>query len=173
MSPRSVDDPTAPNDRPTVVALVGPSNAGKTSLVEDLVAAFDDRSVAAIKSIHHEIEPDEPGTDTHRHRCAGAEAVVGVTPTLTFEIARGGKGADRDAETERDALRRVLDRLAGRGHDLVLVEGFSAVVLPTIHLGTDAGSDPHAIGTGSDSIERLKSAIEATEPVDPSSLSVR
>lgn len=175
-----MSEPTAgdrPAERPAVVALVGPSDAGKTSLVETLVGAFDDRSVATIKSIHHDIEPDAPGTDTHRHRSAGADAVVGVTPRLTFEIARGGKGADREADDEIAALRRALARLSDRGIELVLVEGFSAAALPTIHVGDDAAAraaaDAHAIGTGSDPIERLRAAIEAVEPIGPASLSAR
>ena len=174
MSPTAEDRPA---DRPAVVALVGTSDAGKTSLVEALVGAFEDRSVATIKSIHHDIEPDTPGTDTHRHRSAGADAVVGVTPRLTFEIARGGKGPDREADDEIAALRRILARLSDRGIDLVLVEGFSAAALPTIHVGEDdtarADADPRAIGTGSDPLERLRAAIEAVEPLEPSSLSAR
>jgi molybdopterin-guanine dinucleotide biosynthesis protein B len=157
---------------PTVVSIVGPSGTGKTSLIEDLVAAFDDRSVATIKSIHHDIEPDTPGTDTHRHRTAGADTVVGITPDLTFEISRGGKGSDRDdTDAELAALRRTLEQLVERGFDIVLVEGFSAAPLPTIHVGEDDRTDSNRIGTGEDSIDTLLSAIEAVDPVDPGTLS--
>ncbi len=160
-----------------VVSIVGPSGSGKTLLVESLLKKFDDRRVATIKSIHHDIEPDTPGTDTHRHRRAGAEAVVGVTPELTFEVARGGKGPDRsDTGAELAALTRVLERLAARGFDLVLVEGFSAAPLPTILLGdadstANGGTDSKRLGTGEDSIESLLTAIEATEPIEIGSLS--
>ncbi len=163
-----------------VVSIAGPSGSGKTSLVEALLDAFDDRRVATVKSIHHDIEPDTPGTDTHRHRTAGAEAVVGITPELTFEIARGGKGPDRsDIEAELTALSQTLERLATRGFDLVLVEGFSAAPLPTIRVGADGSSGPdpdtdeNRIGTGEDSIETLRAAIGAVEPVAPETLSSR
>ena len=161
-----------------VVSIVGPSGSGKTSLVEALLDAFDDRRVATVKSIHHDIEPDTPGTDTHRHRTAGAEAVVGITPELTFEIDRGGKGFDRsDTDAELAALSRTLERLAARGFDLVLVEGFSAAPLPTIRVGPDgpSGPDPDTegdrIGTGDDSIETLRAAIGSVEPIAPETLS--
>ena len=82
------DDDT---DCPTVVSIAGPSGAGRTSLVGSLVAAFEDRRVATIKSIHRDIEPDTPDTDTHRHRTAGADAAIGITPEFTFEIPPGGE----------------------------------------------------------------------------------
>jgi molybdopterin-guanine dinucleotide biosynthesis protein B len=172
------DQPTATDaadvEDPTVVSVVGPSGAGKTTLVEDLVAAFEDRRVATIKSIHHDIEPDTAGTDTHRHRTAGADTAVGITPELTFEVSRGGKGSDRtDSDAELAALRRTLDRLTARGFDLVLVEGFSAAPLPTIHAGERDEIDPNRIGTGEDSLETLRRAIEAADPIDPESLSGR
>ena len=50
---------------PTTVCLVGPSDSGKTTFVESLVAELGgDGRVATIKSIHHDIEIDPPGKDT-------------------------------------------------------------------------------------------------------------
>ncbi len=156
---------------PTVVSIVGPSGAGKTTLVEALVSAFDDRRVATVKSIHHDIEPDTPGADTHRHRTAGADTAIGITPQFTFEITPGGKGPDRDdTDAELAALSRVLKRLATRGFELVLIEGFSEASLPQIRVGTDDCSGENCIGTDADSIERLRAAIEATGAIDPAML---
>lgn len=173
MTDRPTDARDDHSELPTVVSIAGPSGAGKTTLVETLVSAFEDRRVATIKSIHHDIEPDTPGTDTHRHRTAGADTVVGITPDLTFEISRGGKGPDRDdTDAELAALRRTLERLAERGFDTVLVEGFSAAPLPTIRVGgTDDEPDRNRIGTGEDSIETLRAAIEDVAPIDPETLS--
>ena len=156
-------------DLPIVVAVAGSSGTGKTTLVESLCEAFAERRVATIKSIHHDIEPDTPGTDTHRHRTAGADRVVGVTPSLTFEVARGGKGADRAPESEAAALRRVLERLASE-HDIVVIEGFSDVPLPTIRVGGDAAPAGEIVGTDGDSIEELVAAIDALGPFDPATL---
>lgn len=154
---------------PTVVSVVGQSGAGKTTLVETLCETLD-RRVATIKSIHHEIEPDTPGTDTHRHRVAGADRVVGVTPSLTFEVARGGKGPDRTPATENAAVRDVLTRIARDDYDIVIVEGFSDAPLPTISVGAAEGTPGRTIGTGSDPIEELVAAIDTLEPFDPSTL---
>ncbi|RQH00008.1 molybdopterin-guanine dinucleotide biosynthesis protein B [Natrarchaeobius oligotrophus] len=169
-----------------VVSLAGPSDAGKTTLVEALVPRLTDRGrrVATVKSIHHAVEIDTPGTDTHRHRTAGAEAVVGVTPDVTFEITGRGKrdppdgesgvdpdslrdpGFDGDADRrERRALASTLARLERRGYDVVLVEGFAAASLPTILVGD---RDRSAVGgtvvaRGDDDVDDLVETIEDLE----------
>ncbi|MDF9746563.1 molybdopterin-guanine dinucleotide biosynthesis protein B [Natrinema salsiterrestre] len=160
------------------VCVAGPSDSGKTSLVEELVSRLGaDGRVATVKSIHHEVEIDTPGTDTHRHRTAGAETVVGITPELTFDIATRGKRnphePDGDALLESDdreirALSRGLERLARRGYDTVLVEGFAQSPLPTILVGE---RDPSAvggpvIGRGDDSIDDLVGTIRSLEGLE-------
>ena len=164
------DDAKPTTGRLTVVSVAGPSDAGKTTLVESLCGALSDRRVATIKSIHHDIEPDTPGTDTHRHRTAGADTVVGITPSLTFEISRGGKGDGRDPDEETDALRRSLDRLAAEGYDIAIVEGFGGVALPTVRFdgGTDTAGE--VVGTGEDDLDELVATIEALEPIAPSTI---
>ena len=164
------DDAKPTTGRLTVVSVAGPSDAGKTTLVESLCGALSDRRVATIKSIHHDIEPDTPGTDTHRHRTAGADTVVGITPSLTFEISRGGKGDGRDSDEETDALRRSLDRLAAEGYDIVLVEGFGGVPLPTIRFGEATDIAGEVVGTDADELEKLVATIEALEPIVPSAV---
>jgi molybdopterin-guanine dinucleotide biosynthesis protein B len=140
-----------------VVAVVGPSDAGKTTLVERLVPALGDRGrVATVKSIHHDIEVDDAGTDTHRHRTAGAETVVGVTPSLTFSVETRGKGDDEDG-----ALRRILGRLEGRGFDYVCVEGFAASPVPKLLVGDPP---PERIGG------RVVRRVTAVETVDVDAL---
>jgi len=117
-----------------VVGVVGRSGSGKTTLVERLVPALaETRRVGTVKSIHHEVELDESGTDTYRHRIAGAAHVVGVTPTLTASFRPVGK-----ADGEDVALERALDEF-GDDVDVVLVEGFTDAPLPKIVVG-DAGA---------------------------------
>ncbi|MFB6109280.1 MAG: molybdopterin-guanine dinucleotide biosynthesis protein B [Halodesulfurarchaeum sp.] len=112
-----------------VLAVAGYRNSGKTSLVETLLGAFPaDRHVATIKSLHHDVDFDTAGTDTYRHRTAGADTVVGMTPHRTVEFRTAGKA---------DGL-SVADRLAelrARDVDWVVVEGFKAAPLPTILVG--------------------------------------
>ncbi|MFB6085758.1 MAG: molybdopterin-guanine dinucleotide biosynthesis protein B [Halodesulfurarchaeum sp.] len=112
-----------------VVVVAGNRNAGKTSLIEELLEVIPPAlSVATVKSIHHEVEFDSPGTDTHRHRTAGADTVVGVTPSQTAEFRNEGK---EDGVT----LRETLAELADRDVDWVFVEGFKSAELPTILVG--------------------------------------
>lgn len=158
-------DATAADPGPTVIRIAGPSDSGKTSLVERLVEALSEElTVGTVKSIHHDIEPDTPGSDTHRHRTAGARSVVGITPEHAFEIAplprptnEGTRedrvdipgGASEADRRKRTALAATLDRYAERDYDLVLVEGFSGLDVPTVWLGDD--EDP--VDDGGDSGE--------------------
>ncbi|WP_418282588.1 molybdopterin-guanine dinucleotide biosynthesis protein B [Halorubrum sp. DTA98] len=159
---------------PSVVRIAGPSDAGKTTLVERLLEAFDgELTVATVKSIHHDIEPDTAGTDTHRHRTAGAASVVGITPSFAFEVSPIGDSAnatesdptDSDA-AKRAALHATLRRFADRGYDLVLIEGFSGTDLPTVWLGDGDGSTVagEVIATGSDAFEEILAAVRAAGP---------
>lgn len=122
----------------TVVCIVGPSDSGKTTLVEDLASRLECR-VATVKSIHHDVDVDTPGKDTYRHREAGAETVVGVTPERTFQITERGK---RDAPDEPTVLAETVGRLEAEGYDVVLVEGFHTTPYPKIVLGERADVAP-------------------------------
>jgi molybdopterin-guanine dinucleotide biosynthesis protein B len=125
------------------VCVVGPSDSGKTTLVEALLDALAGAApVATVKSIHHDIDPDTPGTDTHRHRTAGADTAVGLTPSYAFEITPGGK---RAAESERALLAATLDRLEREGYAIALVEGFHDAPYPKIVLGDRDVTPPVAV----------------------------
>lgn len=165
-----------------VVCLAGPSDAGKTTLVEALLTEFVDAGdrVATVKSIHHDVEIDTPGTDTYRHRMAGAETVVGITPELTFDVstrakrnppplpegaADGGLLAENPDDPEVRALASSLARLDRRGYDVVLVEGFAASPIETVIVGD---RDPSAVGgevvgRGDDPLPDLVETIRALE----------
>ena len=120
------------------VRVVGPSGAGKTTLVEALVPALAAHGrVATVKSIHHDVEVDTPGKDTHRHRTAGADRVVGVTPSQTFSVVPRGKRDHPAGET--GALADVLEDLVA--YDFVVVEGFGDATLPAVVVGDDANAD--------------------------------
>ena len=115
-----------------VVAISGYQDSGKTTLVERLVPALAEQgTVATVKSIHHDVDVDTPGKDTHRHRSAGADAVVGVTPSLTFQVTTDGTAGDRDPDASLD---RALEHLDDE-YDFVVAEGFKAATVPTILVG--------------------------------------
>lgn len=118
-----------------VVSVVGYKGVGKTTLVEDLIPALSEHGrVCTVKSIHHDVSVDEPGTDTDRHREAGAETVVGVGPSTTFDVRTRGK---QDGSTLED----VLDRLDYEGYDFAVVEGFKDRELPAIVVGPLSDGD--------------------------------
>jgi len=139
------------------VCVIGDRNSGKTTLIERLVPALGERGrVATVKSIRTNIDVDEEGKDTYRHRQAGAERVVGLTPGDRFEVAdSGGKGE----------VSQVLDSLAGDGYDYAVLEGFSETPLPKIAVGEpEDGVENVVLADGSDaSTEELVECIESLE----------
>jgi len=104
------------------VAVVGPRNAGKTTLVERLIPALAARGVrvGAVKRHGHMEALDDPAKDTGRTAAAGA-AVTLLTGTLGY--------------VERRAVAELTleDALAAlRGVDLALVEGYADSALAKI-----------------------------------------
>ncbi|PRY93622.1 molybdopterin guanine dinucleotide biosynthesis accessory protein MobB [Hasllibacter halocynthiae] len=104
-----------------IVGVVGRKNGGKTGLVERLVGVLAARGleVATMKNAHHDARLDVPGTDSDRHRRAGAARVLLATPE--------GWAMTGGAPEGPEALAR---RLAGA--DVVLAEGFKAAPWPKI-----------------------------------------
>jgi len=144
------------------VCLVGPSDSGKTTLVESLVDELGDYGrVATVKSIHHDIEIDTPGKDTYRHREAGADTVVGLTPSLSFQITPGGKAA---ADSEAALLESTVERLTAEGYEFVLVEGFHDSAYPKIEVGKRADTEPPVVASGT--VEELDVAGLAASIAD-------
>jgi molybdopterin-guanine dinucleotide biosynthesis adapter protein len=132
-----------------VLGIVGFKNSGKTTLVEGLVAELvrRGRRVCTVKHAHHDIEVDRPGKDSHRHRMAGATAVAVVSPRR-WAVMHELRGA---AEPTLDEVLQALPPC-----DLVLVEGYRALLLPKLEVrdGSDAhpplsDTDPHVLAVAS------------------------
>jgi molybdopterin-guanine dinucleotide biosynthesis adapter protein len=100
-----------------VFGVVGWKNNGKTTLVERLVANLTAAGyrVSTVKHAHHEVDLDQPGKDTWRHREAGAREVVLAT-ARRWAVIHELRG---EAEP---ALDELLARMTPV--DLVVVEGF-------------------------------------------------
>lgn len=64
--------------KPKVFAVSGIKNSGKTTLIEKLVAALKQQGyrVGVIKHDGHDFQADHEGTDSFRHKAAGAESVI-------------------------------------------------------------------------------------------------
>lgn len=100
-----------------IYGVVGWKNAGKTGLMERLVSEITGRglSVSTIKHAHHSVEVDQAGTDSHRHRVAGASEVI-LASAGSVAIMQELRGAPEPSLTE------LLKRLTPV--DLVLIEGY-------------------------------------------------
>jgi molybdopterin-guanine dinucleotide biosynthesis protein B/molybdopterin-guanine dinucleotide biosynthesis protein len=103
---------------PALVAIVGKSDSGKTTLIEKLVpelVRFGLR-VGTVKHDAHSFEIDHPGKDSWRHGQAGAHAYVVASRERLAYIAR------LDGEVPlADIARRYF-----AGFDLVVAEGYKA-----------------------------------------------
>ena len=97
--------------------VTGWKNAGKTGLMERLVAEIAGRgvSVSTVKHAHHSFDVDHPGKDSHRHRVAGAREVL-LSSRNRFALMHEMRG---EAELPLETLLRKLDPV-----DLVLIEGY-------------------------------------------------
>jgi molybdopterin-guanine dinucleotide biosynthesis protein B len=134
-----------------IYGVTGWKNAGKTGLMERLVAEFCARGlrVSTLKHAHHSTDVDQPGTDSHRHRSAGASEVLLASPNRVAIMQEL-----RDAE--EPSFVDLLSRL--NPVDLVLVEGFKREPHPKIEAyRTDAGNP--LIAPGDQSIRAVASDI--------------
>ncbi|MEM4782230.1 MAG: molybdopterin synthase [Halalkalicoccus sp.] len=138
-----------------VLGVVGPSDSGKTRLIEALAGRLAERgTVATIKGCTHAPDIDTAGTDTDRHRGAGAETTYGLSAEGWFATG-----------TER-TLAETLDGLAP-GYDYALVEGFSDAAIPQVVLGgREHAGESLATGDKADDVDpdAVIEALEATEP---------
>ncbi|MEM6932427.1 MAG: molybdopterin-guanine dinucleotide biosynthesis protein B [Pseudomonadota bacterium] len=100
-----------------VYGVVGWKNAGKTTLVERLVAEISARgfAVSTVKHTHHRVDIDQPGKDSHRHRQAGAHQVILSSASRWAVMTELRDGPEAP-------LSELLTHLAPV--DLVIVEGY-------------------------------------------------
>ena len=108
-----------------VLGVTGWKNSGKTTLVERLVAELvrRGRRISTVKHAHHDFDIDVPGTDSFRHRQAGASEVAIVSArrwALMHELR----------DEDEPPLASVLSRLAPC--ELVIVEGYKREGHPKI-----------------------------------------
>lgn len=100
-----------------VFGITGWKNSGKTTLTERLVGELVGRGwkVATVKHAHHDFDIDKDGTDSFRHRKAGASEVAIVSGRRWALMHELGQEAE-------PTLEAILARLAPC--DIVLVEGY-------------------------------------------------
>ena len=145
---------------PVVIGIAGWKNSGKTTLTERLVAELTARghAVSTVKRAHHEADVDREGTDSFRHRRAGASEVLLVTPrrwALMHELPQG----------EEPPLEELIARLSPC--DIVLVEGYKAGGHPKIEVRRNAARnrEPFPLSANVIAIAADHEVAEATVPV--------
>ncbi len=109
-----------------VVAIVGRSKSGKTTLIVKLIRELASRGyrVAAVKHGECGFDLDRPGKDTWLMSEAGAAAVA---------MASSGELAVIKKHPGDPELAEVLE-LVGEGFDIVLVEGYKKATVPKVEI---------------------------------------
>ncbi len=117
-----------------VVAVVGNSNSGKTTVAADLIAKLTSRGyqVAAIKHCPHGHEAQRADSDTQRLYEAGAKTVLAASPDQHTQVSR--RASDEPLES---AVRPLLG-----GVDLVIVEGYKDSEAPKVLVLDESGNAP-------------------------------
>ena len=117
-----------------VIGVMGYHDAGKTSVLEDLIRFLKERDhrVHTAKHSAHEINPDK---DTERHFSMGAEKVVGVDPKVyhilqsqgdLFKELQGCDFAILEGFKKRRGYLKVL--VAQEEKDLELIDDYTFIV---------------------------------------------
>jgi molybdopterin-guanine dinucleotide biosynthesis protein B len=121
--PPSATTSPAPGDK--AVAIVGPSNSGKTELICRLLEWFVSHGVrVAVLKHSHKLHLGDEGKDTWRYRQSGGRLVALAAPGL-LQVTR--------ALPEEPSLAAVLAELTPEV-DLILVEGYKTSDLPKVAL---------------------------------------
>lgn len=112
----SGDERAASRTQPALVAVVGKSDSGKTTLIEGLIPELKRLGlhVGAVKHDVHGFDVDVPGKDSWRHGRAGADAYVVSSPE---KLAYVGK-VDEELPLQEIARRFFA------GFDIVVAEGY-------------------------------------------------
>ena len=138
-----------------IFGITGWKNTGKTTLTERLVAELTGRGwrVSTVKHAHHSFNVDQAGTDSHRHREAGATEVAIVSGNrwaLMHELRN----------EEEPTLEQILARLSPC--DLVLVEGYKKEGHAKIETRRNAAGNRAPLTSGHPNIV----AIAADHPIE-------
>ncbi len=107
-----------------VVCVVGKSGAGKTYIMEKLVAELKSRGyrVATIKHSSSDFNIDQEGKDTWKHAQAGSDTVTISSPEKIAIIRK----------VDHDHNLAELYRFIGPDFDIILAEGFKHEKAPKI-----------------------------------------
>lgn len=139
-----------------VFGLAGWKNSGKTTMTERLVAELTRRgwTIATVKHAHHDADVDHEGTDSFRHRRAGAREVALVTGrrwALMHELG----------DEPEPSLTEILARLSPC--DLVLVEGYKREAHAKLELRRKGAKEEAPLAPGDSSIVAIAADVPVLE----------
>ncbi|SFM07263.1 molybdopterin-guanine dinucleotide biosynthesis protein B [Pelosinus propionicus] len=108
-----------------IISFVGYSNSGKTTLLTKVIRELKNRGyrIAVIKHDGHDFEIDHTGTDTWKHRQAGADVVC---------IASARQVATVQTLAQPLGLDDIIQGISNV--DLILTEGFKQEEKPQIEV---------------------------------------
>jgi molybdopterin-guanine dinucleotide biosynthesis protein B len=109
-----------------IISIVGQSQSGKTTLVEQLVIEFKGRGyrVATVKHTCKDFDIDKKGKDTWRYTEAGSDAVAISAPRMVALIK---------PQDGNDSIDEVV-HLLGEDFDIIFIEGFHQAHVPKIEV---------------------------------------
>ncbi|MCY3726721.1 MAG: molybdopterin-guanine dinucleotide biosynthesis protein B [Rhodobacteraceae bacterium] len=136
-----------------ILGIAGWKNSGKTTLVRSLITELTNRNirVSTLKHAHHDFDIDQPGTDSYKHRKAGAQEVLIISSRRWALI-------HEETEVSKPDLTTMLGKLEDT--DLVLVEGFKSLSFPKLEIRREDSSGPDLAPNDKDII-----AIVSDRPV--------
>ena len=107
-----------------IISIVGKSESGKTTLIEKLIPELKKRGyrIGTVKHALHGFQIDREGKDSFRHKAAGADTVVVVSPKSIAMVKNGG------GETLDFVVKYFSDM------DLVITEGYKRENKPKIEV---------------------------------------
>lgn len=111
-------------NKPVLIAISGVKNSGKTTLIEKLIPRLSDKGlkVATVKHDGHDFDADVEGTDTFKHRKAGAYGTA-IFSKNKFMVIKEQKNTQ-----EEELISYFSDC------DVILLEGFKFSDYPKIEI---------------------------------------
>jgi molybdopterin-guanine dinucleotide biosynthesis adapter protein len=120
---------------PPIISIAGKSNAGKTTFAVKLITELTQRGyrIGSVKHTHHDIDLDQKGKDSWRHKQAGAKTTLLVT--------------DQHIAMVKDDPRPDIEKMQSylSDMDLILAEGFKRQPLPKIEVFRMDGPHDHPL----------------------------
>lgn len=120
-----------------ILSIVGKSNSGKTTLITKIIKDLkkEDLKIASIKEAGPKFDPDLKGSDSYRHRQAGADGVALYNDEY-FQIV----------EKRELSIYEIIDYF--KGYDLIILEGFKNEDIPKMEIIRKANSSQAIFADG-------------------------